>query len=134
MNGRGDIVETPGGWTDFIRQNPGFLQPGANPRPQDKEAAARAEANPAPAAAAVKKPGKLSFKDAHRLKELEALLEALPGQIARQDAILADQSLYTRDPKAFDAAMKAADKARADLEAAELEWLELEEKRAALAG
>ena len=25
MNGRGDIVETPGGWTDFIRQNPGFL-------------------------------------------------------------------------------------------------------------
>ncbi|WP_291836251.1 ABC-F family ATP-binding cassette domain-containing protein, partial [Brevundimonas sp.] len=29
MNGRGDIVETPGGWTDFIRQNPGFLQPGA---------------------------------------------------------------------------------------------------------
>uniref|UniRef100_UPI0025FD01BD ABC-F family ATP-binding cassette domain-containing protein n=1 Tax=uncultured Brevundimonas sp. TaxID=213418 RepID=UPI0025FD01BD len=35
LNGRGDIVETPGGWTDFIRQNPGFLQPGANPRPQD---------------------------------------------------------------------------------------------------
>ena len=25
LNGRGDIVETPGGWTDFIRQNPGFL-------------------------------------------------------------------------------------------------------------
>ncbi|MBU4040612.1 MAG: ATP-binding cassette domain-containing protein, partial [Alphaproteobacteria bacterium] len=37
MNGRGDIVETPGGWTDFIRQNPGFLHPGANPRPQDKD-------------------------------------------------------------------------------------------------
>ncbi|MNU55464.1 ABC transporter ATPase component [compost metagenome] len=135
MNGRGDIVETPGGWTDFIRQNPGFLQPGANPRPQDKEAADRAAANPAPAAAvAAKKPGKLSFKNAHRLKELEALLETLPDQIAKQDAILADQSLYTRDPKAFDAAMKAADKARADLEAAELEWLELEEKKAALAG
>ncbi|HVL30538.1 MAG TPA: ABC-F family ATP-binding cassette domain-containing protein, partial [Sphingomicrobium sp.] len=73
MNGRGDIVETPGGWTDFIRQNPGFLQPGANPRPQDKEAAQRAAAAPAPAsvAAAPKKPGKLTFKDAHRLKELE---------------------------------------------------------------
>ena len=48
LNGRGDIVETPGGWTDFIRQNPGFLQPGANPRPQDKEAAARAAAAPRP--------------------------------------------------------------------------------------
>ena len=27
LNGRGDVVETPGGWTDFIRQNPGFLTP-----------------------------------------------------------------------------------------------------------
>ncbi|MDO9610201.1 MAG: ABC-F family ATP-binding cassette domain-containing protein [Brevundimonas sp.] len=133
LNGRGDIVETPGGWTDFIRQNPGFLRPGANPRPQDKAAAERAAEAPAPAVAA-KKVGKLTFKDAHRLKELESLIEALPGQIARHDATLADPGLYACDPKAFDAAMKAADKARADLEAAELEWLELEEKKATLAG
>lgn len=133
LNGRGDIVETPGGWTDFIRQNPGFLRPGANPRPQDKAAAQRAAEAPAPAVAA-KKVGKLTFKDAHRLKELEALIEALPGQIAKHDATLADPALYARAPKTFDATMKAADKARADLEAAELEWLELEEKKAALAG
>ncbi|WP_242078094.1 ABC-F family ATP-binding cassette domain-containing protein [Brevundimonas diminuta] len=133
LNGRGDIVETPGGWTDFIRQNPGFLQPGANPRPQDKAAAQRAAAAPPPAVAP-KKTAKLSFKDAHRLKELEALIEALPATIARHDATLADPGLYARDPKAFDAAMKAAEKARADLESAELEWLELEEKKAALAG
>ena len=132
LNGRGDIVETPGGWTDFIRQNPGFLRPGANPRPQDKAAAQRAAEAPPPAVAA-KKVGKLTFKDAHRLKELEALIDALPGQIAKHDATLADPGLYARDPKAFDAAMKAADKARADLESAELEWLELEEKKAALA-
>ncbi|MFJ6023355.1 ABC-F family ATP-binding cassette domain-containing protein [Brevundimonas sp. NPDC092305] len=134
MNGRGDIVETPGGWTDFIRQNPGFLQPGANPRPQDKEAARRAEAAPPPAVTPKKPAAKLSFKDAHRLKELETLLEALPGQIAAHDATLADPDLYARDPKAFDRAMTAAAKAREQLEAAELEWLELEEKKAALAG
>ncbi|WP_295184424.1 ABC-F family ATP-binding cassette domain-containing protein [uncultured Brevundimonas sp.] len=133
LNGRGDIVETPGGWTDFIRQNPGFLQPGANPRPQDKAAAQRAAAAPPPAVAP-KKTAKLSFKDAHRLKELEALIDALPATIARHDATLADPGLYARDPKAFDAAMKAAEKARAELESAELEWLELEEKKAALAG
>lgn len=132
LNGRGDIVETPGGWTDFIRQNPGFLQPGSNPRPQDKAAAQRAADNPAPAA--VKKAGKLTFKDAHRLKELEGLIDSLPGVIAKHDATLADPGLYSRDPKAFDAAMKAADKARTDLESAEMEWLELEEKKAALAG
>ncbi len=127
MNGRGDIVETPGGWQDFLRQNPSFLAP----PPTHGETAPKA---PAPVAAAPKKAVKLSYKDARRLEEVEKLMETLPVEIARQDAILADQSLYTRDPAAFDRAMKAADKARADLEAAELDWLELEEKKAALAG
>jgi len=127
MNGRGDIVETPGGWQDFLRQNPTFLAP----PPTHAESAPKA---PAPVAAAPKKSVKLSYKDARRLEEVEKLMETLPVEIARQDAILADQSLYTRDPAAFDRAMKAADKARADLEAAELDWLELEEKKAALAG
>ena len=143
MNGRGDIVETPGGWTDFIRQNPGFLQPGANPRPQDKDAAQRAaaadearrveKAEPSDRAA-TKKPGKLTFKDAHRLKELEGLLASLPDDIARHDATLSDPDLYTRDRKAFDRATANADRARSLLAAAEEEWLELEAKREALAG
>ena len=142
MNGRGDIVETPGGWTDFIRQNPGFLKPGANPRPQDKEAAQRAaaadearrveKAEPSDRAA-TKKPGKLTFKDAHRLKELEGLLASLPDDIARHDAALADPDLYARDRKAFDRATANAARARALLAAAEEEWLELEAKREALA-
>ncbi len=142
MNGRGDIVETPGGWTDFIRQNPGFLQPGANPRPQDKDAAQRAaaadearrveKAEPSDRAA-TKKPGKLTFKDAHRLKELEGLLASLPEDIARHDATLSDPDLYARDRKAFDRATANAARARALLAAAEEEWLELEAKREALA-
>ena len=143
MNGRGDIVETPGGWTDFIRQNPGFLKPGANPRPQDKEAAQRAaaadearrveKAEPSDRAS-TKKPGKLTFKDAHRLKELEGLLASLPADIARHDATLSDPGLYARDRKAFDRATANADRARALLAAAEEEWLELEAKREVLAG
>ena len=140
MNGRGDIVETPGGWTDFIRQNPGFLKPGTHQRPQDAEAARRAAASPAPAsltaaaAAAPKKAAKLSFKDAHRLKEIEGLMETLPADIARHDATLSDPDLYTRDPKAFDRAMTNAARARAQLEAIEAEWLEHEDKKAALEG
>ena len=138
MNGRGDIVETPGGWTDFIRQNPGFLKPGANPRPQDREAADRAAANPAPStappSAPKKSPGKLSFKDAHRLKELEGLLVSLPADVARHEATLSDTGLYARDRKAFDRATANAERARALLAAAEEEWLALEEKKAALTG
>lgn len=133
MNGRGDIVETPGGWTDFIRQNPGFLKPGTHQRPQDAEAERRSAA-PAPASvtAPPKKAAKLSFKDAHRLKEIEGLMETLPADIARHDAVLSDPDLYARDPRAFDRAMANAARARAQLEAIEAEWLELEEKKAAL--
>jgi len=140
LNGRGDIVETPGGWTDFLRQNPGFLTApspspsrGGSSRSDGVGTAGRNSAEPSPAAAP-KKPAKLSYKDARRLEQLETLIETLPAAIARHDATLADPDLYSRDPKAFDAAMKAAEKARADLESAELEWLELEEKKAALAG
>ena len=95
-------------------------------------AAGRNIAEPSPAAP--RKTPKLSYKDARRLEELEKLIETLPADIARHDATLADPTLYSRDPKAFDVAMKAAEKARADLESAELEWLELEEKKAALVG
>ncbi|MCW0046142.1 ABC-F family ATP-binding cassette domain-containing protein [Brevundimonas sp. BT-123] len=140
LNGRGDIVETPGGWTDFIRQNPGFLSgesrvaSGEKKKAEQTTGADKALATRHSPLATQKKTAKLSFKDAHRLKELEALIDALPATIARHDATLADPGLYARDPKAFDAAMKAAEKARAELESAELEWLELEEKKAALAG
>ncbi|QDH72661.1 ABC-F family ATP-binding cassette domain-containing protein [Brevundimonas sp. M20] len=130
MNGRGDIVETPGGWSDFIRQNPGFL----TPPPSAVEMPRTATAPRVEPVAAPKKAGKLSFKDVHRLKEIEGLLETLPVEIAKQDAILSDPALYSRDPAAFDRAMKAAEKARTQLEEIELEWLELEEKKAALTG
>ena len=61
-------------------------------------------------------------------------METLPADIARHDATLSDPDLYARDPKAFDRAMTNAARARAQLEAIEAEWLELEEKKAALEG
>ena len=125
MNGRGDIVETPGGWQEFMRQNPGFLTPPTAPAIAATKAAVAAPAAP-------KKQAKLSYKDARRLEEIEKLLISLPLEIQKQDAIMADPNLFTRDPAAFDRAMRTADKARADIEAIELEWMELEEKKAAL--
>lgn len=130
MNGRGGIVETPGGWTDFVRQNPGFLQPAAA---TTAKSAVAAPATPAPSPPPAK-PGKLSFKDQHRLKELDALIAALPADIAAHEARLADVNFYARDPAGFASTMKALDAAREKLDAAEMEWLELEEKKAALTG
>ena len=124
LDGRGGAVETPGGWSDFTRQNPGFFE-----APRIVQAKAPAAQPPA---AAPKAPAKLSFKDQHRLKELDALLPKLTAEIAAHDEALEDPGLYARDPKAFDRHMQAAAKARETLAAAEEEWLALEEKREAL--
>jgi ATP-binding cassette subfamily F protein uup len=123
LNGRGDVVETPGGWQDFLRQNPGFFRAAPVTPPAPKAAAARQE----PA-----KSAKLSYKDQRRLEELEGLLAKIPAEIARLESEIADPGLYSRDFPKFDRLMKATEKLRADLSAAENEWLGLEERREAL--
>jgi ATP-binding cassette subfamily F protein uup len=126
LNGRGDVVETPGGWTDFTRQNPDFFAPIQVP------AAKPVKAAPQPAPPKPKRAAKLSFRDEHRLQTLEALTPKLAAEIVALEARLADPDLYARDRKAFDSAMTSLTKLRAQLAAAEDEWLLLEEKRETL--
>ncbi|HWT51007.1 MAG TPA: ATP-binding cassette domain-containing protein, partial [Caulobacter sp.] len=134
LDGRGKVVETPGGWTDLMDQNPDFFKAtkgGATFAPVSKSAASKAA--PAAPAPPPKKTVKLSYKDQRRLEECEALIARSPAIIAKFEETLADPNLYSRDPAGFDKTMKALDKARADLEQAEMEWLELEEKKESLA-
>jgi ATP-binding cassette subfamily F protein uup len=128
LDGTGRAVETPGGWQDFLSQNPGFF--GAPHRiAHDKAPASRpAAAKPAPAKAA----SKLSYKDQRRLAELETLVADMPGKIAALEQALADPTLYARDPAAFDRYSRALEAARDQLAAAEEEWLDLEGRREAL--
>ncbi len=121
--GGGKWVETPGGWADFEREHGGF------------SATPRAQPSAKPTAADTRGPRvqkKLSFKDEHRAAEIERTLPALEAEIAALEAKLADSDLFARDPKAFDAAAKRLDAARAEKDSAETEWLEIEERRAAL--
>ena len=125
LDGRGRAVETPGGWQDFLRQNPGFFG-GVTAGP----AAAKPATSPAP-----RKPAaKLSYKDQRRLEELETLIAALPSEIAALEAKLDDAGLYARDPAGFDRLMKTIEAARVRLAEGEEEWLALEEKREAMGG
>jgi ATP-binding cassette subfamily F protein uup len=124
LDGRGHAVETPGGWKDFLSQNPGFLEP-------PEEAPVR-RAKPAPVRAAAPA-AKLSFKDQRRLAELEARLMALPGEIAALEQKLHDPGLYGRDPAAFARASAALEAARVELAAAEEAWLDLEALKESLA-
>jgi ATP-binding cassette subfamily F protein uup len=126
LDGRGRAVETPGGWSDFTSQNPGFFAPSG--------AAAPARAAPPPAPRPQKAAAKLSYKDMRRLQELDALMPRLHEEIAGHEQTLADAGLYARDVKAFDRINAALAAARAKLAASEEEWLELEEKREAVEG
>ena len=129
LNGRGDVVETPGGWQDFLSQNPDFFGPVLSRRPARKAQPPSAQAAAAPAPA---RPQKLSYKESRRLAELETLLAETPGKIAALEAQLADPQLYSRDAAAFDRYSRALDLARTRLSEAEEEWLELESRREAL--
>jgi ATP-binding cassette subfamily F protein uup len=124
LNGRGEVVETPGGWQDFLSQNPGFLRAASAPPPPPKPKAERA---PAPA-----KPSKLSYKDQRRLAELDGLIAALPDKIAGLEAEMADPGLYARDPAAFERLNRSLEQARQQLADSEEEWLALEEQRETL--
>ncbi|MBX7249663.1 MAG: ABC-F family ATP-binding cassette domain-containing protein [Caulobacteraceae bacterium] len=131
LDGRGGAVETPGGWSDFLSQNPGFFEtPGTpaapRPEPRPEPRAESSAAAPAPAAA---RPARLTYKDARRLAEIEDRMPRLQAEIEKHDAALHDPDLYARDPAGFDRIMKASTEARAALAAMEEEWLELEEKR-----
>ena len=129
LDGHGKVVETPGGWQDFLSQNPGFFKSvadgAAQPAPAPKSSPAQRVEPP--------KPSKLSYKDQRRLQELDAAIAALPGRIAKLEADLADPNLYARDPAAFAKLSAALESARQELSASEEEWLELEERREALA-
>ncbi len=121
LNGRGDIVETPGGWRDFESQNPGFLAPTPKVSAPARKTPAAAPPPPTP------RPGKLSYRDQRRLEAAEALVASLPDQICDLELRLSDSGLYRRDPAGFARLTAEFESARTRLEAAETEWLELEE-------
>ena len=122
--GGGDWVQTAGGWSDAQEQLKGVRRKDG-PRPEAAKA-------PAPAPAKPKAQTKLSFKDEHRQKEIDAAIPKLQAEIAGLETELADAGLYARDAAAFNAKSARIGAAREELDRIEMEWLEIEEKRAGL--
>jgi ATP-binding cassette subfamily F protein uup len=128
LDGKGNAIETPGGWQDFISQNPGFfarLPVAAFAAPKAQPAPAQPPRPEAPRA-------KLSYKDQRRLSELETLIADAPGKAAKLETALADPGLYSSDPAAFQRLSSQLETVRTQLISAEEEWLALEEQRETL--
>ena len=126
--GDGQWLETPGGYSDAVRQ----LKEIKGAKTKDKVASKGSAKSDKPAAS--KQQNKLSFKDKHRLEQLDKLMPQLQTRIENLEAELADPNLFGKDATRFQKASEELESSREELEEAEMEWLELEEKRESLEG
>ncbi|WP_375552644.1 ABC-F family ATP-binding cassette domain-containing protein [Rhodophyticola porphyridii] len=121
MEGDGQATVYAGGWSDYQAQR--GAQAGATaaaPKP------ARSAAAPKPAPAP--RSSRLSFTEAHRLKDLPAVIARLEAEIAKLESLLTDAELFTREPVKFRKATEALAARQTALAEAEEEWLLLAEK------
>lgn len=72
---------------------------------------------------------KLSFKLKHELEQLPKTIAKLETEVNALSDAMADPNLYMSNPGEFDRISKRLPKAQAELEKAEMRWLELEEIR-----
>jgi ATP-binding cassette subfamily F protein uup len=121
-SGRVDIVA--GGYEDWIRKRYEAHRP-SQPKRTDAKAEAAAPKSPA---------SKLTYKDQRDYDRLPGEIERLQAEIAKDEDALSDPDLYTRNPDRFAELSARIARHRADIEAAELRWLEVAELAEQLAG
>jgi ABC transport system ATP-binding/permease protein len=119
--GNGRWIEYAGGYTDMLAQRGEDL---AREAPDITTVEEKKETRGAAPSAAPKR--RLNFNEKHALETLPKTIVKLQAEIAKQQKLLDDPDLYTKDRKKFDAASSAIAKAQEELAAAEDRWLELE--------
>ncbi|MDP2082697.1 MAG: ATP-binding cassette domain-containing protein [Pseudotabrizicola sp.] len=118
MEGNGRATAYPGGWSDYASQRPEALAAAA-------KAAKSAPVKDQP------KPSKntgLSFTERKRLDDLPPIIARLEAEIVKLEEFLAVPDLYSKDPVKFKKGTEALTERQIALQAAEAEWLALEER------
>ncbi len=123
--GDGTWIQTAGGWSDAQEQL-------AQLHGENESSPKKTKPKPHNRTKNTKPISKLSFKDAHRLKELDTEIPKLTEEIGSLEKELADPALYTANQDRFNKLSSRLQTARGELETSEMEWLELEEKREAI--
>jgi len=129
--GDGHWTEYAGGYSDMLAQRQGEdlkTDARAEDSAPQRKSATNAEASTG------SQQRKLSFKEKHALSTLPGEIAKLETEIKTLSEKLADAGLYARDRAAFDQASARLADAQVRLDDAEMQWLELEEKRAAIEG
>jgi ATP-binding cassette subfamily F protein uup len=123
LEGRGRATTYPGGWSDYAAQR-GIAAAERDARPHTA-------GTPAAKPAAAKPVTALSFSERKRLEALPDLIAQLEAEIGKLADLLADETLFARDPGKFHKASQVMVDRQTALAAAEAEWLMLEEKASA---
>jgi ATP-binding cassette subfamily F protein uup len=121
LEGAGRAVVYAGGWTDMVAQRGQRSVQKATPTEVKKMKDVWEEPEKA------QKPV-LSFSEKHRLDELPKVMARLEAEIAKLSDLLSDPEIYTAQPVKAQKAVAALAERQEKLDAAEMEWLELEEK------
>ena len=122
LDGSGKVDVVAGGYEDWVRKrfedHRAPVKAGARSPEAPKE-----NTGPRPS------PGsrKLSYKDQRDFDRLPQEIERMEREIAADEAELHDPDLFARDPQRFAELTERIARHRADVEAAELRWLEVAE-------
>lgn len=118
FEGQGRLTVHAGGWSDYAPKRK--LIEDEIRAPARREKSVKKAAEP--------KSEQLSFTEKHRLEELPSVISRIEAEIAKLSELLADPDLFTREPVKFQKATEALGERQTRLDAAEEEWLMLEEK------
>ncbi|CAN5245423.1 ATP-binding cassette domain-containing protein [soil metagenome] len=119
--GNGKWTEYAGGYSDMLAQRGEDLKQRAA---KTADAIETKATKGAPSSSSSKR--RLNFNEKHALETLPKTMAKLQSDIAKQQNLMSDPELFTKDRKKFDAASAAIAKAQTELDAAEEKWLALE--------
>jgi ATP-binding cassette subfamily F protein uup len=128
LDGSGKVDVVAGGYEDWVRKR---YQDHRSPAKAGAQSGAKA-APPSAAGSRASQGTKLSYKDQRDYDRLPAEIDRLEGEVAADEAALSDPDLYSRDPDRFAALTERIARNRAEIEAAEVRWLEVAEMAEAL--
>ena len=128
LDGSGTVDIVAGGYEDWVRKR------------YDAARSPSKAGSRGPAKAASSDPGprsslgnKLSYKDQRDYDRLPGEIDRLQAEVAADEATLHDPDLYAREPHRFAELTERIARNRAEIEAAEVRWLEVAEMAEALA-
>jgi ATP-binding cassette subfamily F protein uup len=137
LDGSGKVDIVAGGYEDWIRKRYEAVRTSSLPRAGGAGGVssfngAKGKPSPQPSPANGRGGTKLSYKDQRDYDRLPGEIERLEAEVAADEQTLSDPDLFARNPQGFAELTERIARNRAEIEAAELRWLEVAEMAEAL--